>query len=177
MESTSSKSPWTNCTCGSRFASAFRGSRVTARTCTPWAHNLLMTSLPTVPVAPVIRIIAVPPLDVQRARQPKWRMRSSCCTTFHRRTQVDYIRNRQQWYCVSHVGVIAESVPLLPKPQCANSHPLPSYEPFAAVAGYRRQECRAVGKEGQVSAVSGKSLPLRSDEMPANVARSWPLEA
>jgi hypothetical protein len=45
IESTSSKSPFTNCTCGNRCASTFCGSRVTARACTPWVVNLLTTSL------------------------------------------------------------------------------------------------------------------------------------
>ena len=44
--------------CDSELALAFRRSRVTARALTPWADNRLTTSLPTVPVAPVIRIMA-----------------------------------------------------------------------------------------------------------------------
>jgi hypothetical protein len=44
---------------------------VTARTCMPQADNLLTTSLPTVPVAPVIRIIAASLLGAQHACLPK----------------------------------------------------------------------------------------------------------
>ena len=45
---------------------------MTARTWTPWTDSRLTTSLPTVSVAPVIRIMAASPLGAQRARLPKW---------------------------------------------------------------------------------------------------------
>ena len=68
IDSRSSKSPWTNCTCESRCASTFCRSRVTARTSMPWADNRVTTSRPTVPVAPVIRIMAASPFSAQRGR-------------------------------------------------------------------------------------------------------------
>jgi hypothetical protein len=39
------------------------------------------------------------------------------------------------------------SVSTAPQTPIANSHRLPSCEPFAAVAGYRRRECRGIGKK------------------------------